>query len=93
MIKLVALYRRPPDTADFDTHFANTHVPLIRQFPGLRRDAGLVPRAGQDRDAAASARGNDGSPVPADPSSFDDENSDLAWDQYQRNTEDKGQVG
>ncbi len=37
MIKLVALYRRPSDTADFDTHFTTTHVPLIRQFPGLRR--------------------------------------------------------
>ncbi len=37
MVKLVALYRRPPDPAAFDRHYAETHLPLIRKMPGLRR--------------------------------------------------------
>jgi len=37
MVKLVALYRRPPDLAAFDRHYAETHLPLIRKMPGLRR--------------------------------------------------------
>jgi uncharacterized protein (TIGR02118 family) len=37
MIKLIALYRNPSDTAEFDKHYFDVHVPLIRKFPGLRR--------------------------------------------------------
>lgn len=35
MIKLVALYRTPPDPAPFDTHFNDIHLPLLRQLPGI----------------------------------------------------------
>jgi uncharacterized protein (TIGR02118 family) len=37
MIKLIALYRNPSDTAEFDKHYFDVHIPLIRKFPGLRR--------------------------------------------------------
>jgi uncharacterized protein (TIGR02118 family) len=37
MIKLVALYKRPEDTAAFDQHYDQTHSPLMRQVPGLLR--------------------------------------------------------
>jgi len=36
MTKLVALYRTPPDPAAFDRHFTEIHLPLLKQFPGLR---------------------------------------------------------
>jgi len=37
MIKLIALYRNPSDPAEFDAHFFEVHIPLVRKFPGLRR--------------------------------------------------------
>jgi uncharacterized protein (TIGR02118 family) len=37
MIKLIALYRNPSDTTEFDKHYFEVHIPLIRKFPGLRR--------------------------------------------------------
>jgi uncharacterized protein (TIGR02118 family) len=37
MIKLVALYKRPEDTAAFDQHYKQVHAPLMRQVPGLLR--------------------------------------------------------
>jgi uncharacterized protein (TIGR02118 family) len=37
MVKLVALYRHPADPAAFDRHYAETHLPLVRKMPGLRR--------------------------------------------------------
>jgi len=37
MVKLVALYRRPPDPDAFDRHYTETHLPLVRKMPGLRR--------------------------------------------------------
>jgi uncharacterized protein (TIGR02118 family) len=37
MIKLIALYRNPSDTAEFDKHYFEVHIPLVRKFPGLRR--------------------------------------------------------
>ncbi len=37
MIKLVALYRTPPDVAEFDRHYDTVHTPLVRKYPGLRR--------------------------------------------------------
>ena len=36
MVKLVALYRKPPDVAAFEREYFLTHVPLINQVPGLR---------------------------------------------------------
>jgi len=37
MIKLVALYRKPSETAEFDSHFESIHTPLLRKLPGLKR--------------------------------------------------------
>jgi uncharacterized protein (TIGR02118 family) len=37
MVKLVALYKKPAEVEDFDKHFDEVHLPLIRKFPGLRR--------------------------------------------------------
>ncbi len=37
MIRLIALYRKPSDPASFDTHYFNTHIPLVRKTPGLRK--------------------------------------------------------
>jgi len=37
MIKLIALYRKPADTAAFDMHYEKTHAPLTRKYPGLRK--------------------------------------------------------
>jgi uncharacterized protein (TIGR02118 family) len=37
MVKLVALYRKPADSAAFDKAYFETHVPLVRKIPGLRR--------------------------------------------------------
>jgi uncharacterized protein (TIGR02118 family) len=43
MVKLVALYTTPPDSAAFDRHYFETHLPLIERWPGLRRlEAGKV---------------------------------------------------
>jgi uncharacterized protein (TIGR02118 family) len=36
MIKLIALYRKPSDPAEFDRHYFDVHLPLIRKFPGIR---------------------------------------------------------
>ncbi len=37
MVKLVALYKKPPDPENFDRHYDSTHVPLVKKWPGLRR--------------------------------------------------------
>jgi uncharacterized protein (TIGR02118 family) len=37
MVKLVALYRKPADPAAFDKAYFETHVPLVKKVPGLRR--------------------------------------------------------
>jgi uncharacterized protein (TIGR02118 family) len=36
-MKLVALYRQPPDPAAFDRAYFNTHLPLIQRVPGLEK--------------------------------------------------------
>jgi uncharacterized protein (TIGR02118 family) len=36
-VKFVALYGPPADPAAFDRYYAETHVPLAHQLPGLRR--------------------------------------------------------
>lgn len=43
MVKLVALYEKPPDPDSFDRQYFETHVPLVKKWPGLRRvDVGKV---------------------------------------------------
>jgi uncharacterized protein (TIGR02118 family) len=37
MVKMIALFRRPPDVATFLEHYEQVHLPLVRQMPGLRR--------------------------------------------------------
>jgi len=37
MVKLVALYKIPGDTAEFDRHYAGVHTPLVKRYPGLRK--------------------------------------------------------
>jgi uncharacterized protein (TIGR02118 family) len=37
MIKLVALFRRPEDIAEFDRHYSEVHAPLMSRVPGLER--------------------------------------------------------
>jgi uncharacterized protein (TIGR02118 family) len=37
MIKLIALFKRPPDPEAFDQHFQSVHLPLVKSVPGLRR--------------------------------------------------------
>jgi uncharacterized protein (TIGR02118 family) len=36
-MKLVALYRQPDDPAAFDEAYFKTHLPLVRQVPGLTK--------------------------------------------------------
>lgn len=36
-MKLVAIYKQPSDTAAFDDKYFNTHVPLVRKVPGLKK--------------------------------------------------------
>jgi uncharacterized protein (TIGR02118 family) len=37
MVKLVALYKKPADPADFDRQYFEEHMPLAAKMPGLRR--------------------------------------------------------
>ena len=37
MAKLFAIYQQPKDPAAFDSYYFNTHVPLAKTIPGLRR--------------------------------------------------------
>ncbi len=37
MVKLVVLYKTPEDPSTFETHFANTHLPRVKRWPGLRK--------------------------------------------------------
>ncbi len=37
MYKLVAIYRQPEDTEAFDSHYFNTHSPLMAAVPGYDR--------------------------------------------------------
>ncbi len=36
-VKLVVLYTLPADTAAFDNHYLDVHMPLARKLPGLQR--------------------------------------------------------
>ena len=37
MAKLVVIYKTPKDKAAFDKHYFETHVPIAKKIPGLRR--------------------------------------------------------
>ncbi len=37
MVKLVALYKNPPEVEEFDKHYDAVHIPLARKYPGLRK--------------------------------------------------------
>lgn len=37
MVKLVALYRKPVDREAFERAYFETHLPLVRKIPGLKR--------------------------------------------------------
>lgn len=37
MAQLVVIYRTPTDPAAFDRHYFESHVPLAKRIPGLRR--------------------------------------------------------
>jgi uncharacterized protein (TIGR02118 family) len=36
-MKLVALYKQPPDPVAFDKAYFNTHLPLINKVPGIQK--------------------------------------------------------
>jgi uncharacterized protein (TIGR02118 family) len=35
--KLIVLYKHPKDPKAFDAHYRDTHIPLAKTIPGLRR--------------------------------------------------------
>ena len=37
MAKLVVIYGKPQDVAAFDSHYHDTHVPIAKAIPGVRR--------------------------------------------------------
>ena len=37
MARLVAIYGTPKDAAAFDKHYMETHIPLAKKIPGLRK--------------------------------------------------------
>ena len=37
MVKLIALFRRPANVAEFDKHYDTIHTPLVRKYPGMRK--------------------------------------------------------
>src|SRR5215470_17666377 len=37
MARMVVIYRPPPDTRAFDSHYFEVHVPLAKRLPGLRK--------------------------------------------------------
>jgi len=37
VVKLVALYKRPPDVAAFEKHYQEIHAPLAEKMPGLKK--------------------------------------------------------
>jgi uncharacterized protein (TIGR02118 family) len=37
MARLLVMYRTPKDTAAFDKHYQQTHIPLAKKIPGLRK--------------------------------------------------------
>src|SRR3569833_595012 len=39
MAEIVVLYKTPTDAAAFDKYYAETHIPLAKKLPGLKRYA------------------------------------------------------
>jgi len=37
MAHLVVMYKTPKDAAAFDKHYSETHIPLAKKIPGLRK--------------------------------------------------------
>ena len=37
MASLVVLYKKPTDAAAFDRYYSETHIPIARRLPGLRK--------------------------------------------------------
>jgi len=37
MVKLIALYKTPENTQEFDAHYNDVHTPLVKKMPGLRK--------------------------------------------------------
>ena len=37
MAQVVVTYKMPKDTAAFDRYYAETHIPLAKKMPGLRK--------------------------------------------------------
>lgn len=37
MIKLIALFRNSSEPAEFDKHYFEVHIPLVRKYPELRK--------------------------------------------------------
>lgn len=37
MARLVVMYKTPKDAAAFDKHYVETHIPLAKKIPGLRK--------------------------------------------------------
>ena len=37
MARLLVMYKTPRDTAAFDKHYADKHIPLAKKIPGLRK--------------------------------------------------------
>jgi uncharacterized protein (TIGR02118 family) len=37
MARLLAMYKTPKDTAAFDAYYMQTHAPLAKKIPGLRK--------------------------------------------------------
>jgi uncharacterized protein (TIGR02118 family) len=37
MARMVVIYKTPKDAAAFDKHYFETHVPLAKKIPGLRK--------------------------------------------------------
>jgi uncharacterized protein (TIGR02118 family) len=39
MAELVVMYKTPKDTAAFDRHYSEKHIPIAKKIPGLRKYA------------------------------------------------------
>jgi uncharacterized protein (TIGR02118 family) len=37
MVKITVLYGHPEDPAAFEEHYINTHIPLVKKVPNLKR--------------------------------------------------------
>jgi len=37
MARLVVMYKTPKDVAAFDAYYVNTHIPIAKRIPGLRK--------------------------------------------------------